>query len=367
MLSSGEPITSPQPRPTVSACTERELIARIQQRLAPPPAWLHVGIGDDAAVVEVERNRLEVLSVDALVEGIHFDHSLMPPDAIGHRALAVNLSDLAAMGATPRLGLISMALPGTLPLEDFDGIADGLAALAARTSTHIVGGNLTRTTGPLTIDITVVGTVKPRRVLTRTGARPGDELYVTGTIGAARAGLEMLQSSTRSTHATHSTHVTSQTCQTRPAGLTSSPCVVRYQRPAPRLRVGGLLARNRVAGACVDLSDGLADGARQIAEASGVGVAVLAESLPVDPCAREWFASHGRDVIDEALSGGDDYELLFAVRPRLRRRLEALARHFDVPVTRVGVCTAEPGATLVRAERDGTTTMPLPKGYGHFR
>jgi thiamine-monophosphate kinase len=347
MLSS-EPITSPQPRPTVSDCTERELIARIQTRLVPQPAWLHVGIGDDAAVVEVERNRLEVLSVDVLVEGVHFDRALMPADAIGHRALAVNLSDLAAMGATPRLALLSMALPGALPLADFDGIADGFAALAAQTSTHLVGGNLSRTPGPLTIDITVVGTIKPRRVLTRSGALPGDELYVTGTIGAARAGLEIL----RSTHKAH---------------LTSSPCIARYQRPAPRLRVGTLLARNRVATACIDLSDGLADGAREIAESSGVGVEVQAESLPVDPCARDWFASHGRDAIGEALSGGDDYELLFAVRPRRRRRLEGLARYFDVPVTRVGVCTATAGALLVRSAAGHTTSTPLPRGYGHFR
>ena len=359
MLSS-EPITSPQLRPTVSDCTERELIARIQQRLVPQPAWLHVGIGDDAAVVEVERNRLEVLSVDVLVEGVHFDRALMPADAIGHRALAVNLSDLAAMGATPRVALLSMALPGALPLADFDGIVDGLAALAAQTSTHLVGGNLSRTPGPLTIDITVVGTVKPRRVLTRGGAHPGDELYVTGAIGAACAGLEMLRSAgtadpTRSTHQTHVTHSTHLTC------------IARYQRPAPRLRVGGLLARNRVASACIDLSDGLADGARQIAEASGVGVEVHAESLPVDPCARDWFASHGRDAISESLTGGDDYELLFAVRPRLRRRFEGVARHFDVPVTRVGVCTAEAGARLVRSAADGATSTPLPRGYGHFR
>src|SRR5262245_25858345 len=106
--------------------TERDLIARIQQALPPPPDWLLVGIGDDAAVVEPERNRVQVLSVDALVEGVHFDRAFVPPDAIGHRALAVNLSDLAAMGAAPRLALLSLAVPPQLPLEDFDGIIGGL-------------------------------------------------------------------------------------------------------------------------------------------------------------------------------------------------------------------------------------------------
>src|SRR6266511_2354029 len=159
--------------PIVGALGERDLIARIQTRLPSPPAWMLVGIGDDAAVVEPERNRVEVLSVDALVEGIHFDRAFVPPDAIGHRALAVNLSDLAAMGAAPRLALLSMALPASLPLADFDGIVSGLTALAGRHRLHIAGGNLTRSPGPLVIDVTIVGTVKRRQALTRAGAQPG--------------------------------------------------------------------------------------------------------------------------------------------------------------------------------------------------
>ena len=138
-------------------------------------------------MVEPERNRVEVLTVDALVEGIHFDRAFVPPDAIGHRALAVNLSDLAAMGAAPRLALLSMALPPALPLADFDAIVAGFAALAARHALHVVGGNLTRSPGPLMIDVTVMGTVKRRQALTRSGARPGDDLYVSGTLGVAAA------------------------------------------------------------------------------------------------------------------------------------------------------------------------------------
>src|SRR6478752_649350 len=154
---------------TVSDLTEAELITRIRGRLGESPAWMLVGIGDDAAVVEPERNRLEVLSVDALVEGVHFDRAFTPPRAIGHRALAVNLSDLAAMGATPRLALLSFALPDTLLLAAFDDMIASLAAVAARFRVIIVGGNLTRIDGPLVLDITVVGTVKRRQVLTRAG------------------------------------------------------------------------------------------------------------------------------------------------------------------------------------------------------
>ena len=128
---------------------------------------------------------------------MHFDRAFTPPAAIGHRALAVNLSDLAAMGATPRLALLSLALPGTLPLADFDGMIASLAALAARYRITIVGGNLTRIAGPLVLDITVIGTVKRRQALTRAGARPGDDLYVSGTIGAAAAGLRCCEHADR--------------------------------------------------------------------------------------------------------------------------------------------------------------------------
>jgi thiamine-monophosphate kinase len=322
---------------TVSDFTERELVARIAQRLGPAPDWLIVGIGDDAAVAEPERNRVEVFTVDAVVEGVHFNRTFVPPEAIGHRALAVNLSDLAAMGAAPRLALVSMALPADLPITDFDAIASGFASLATAYRIHIVGGNLTRTPGPLTIDITAVGTVKRRQALTRAGARAGDGLYVTGEIGAAAAGLQML----------------------RHDAYTSNSCTERYLRPQPRLRVGTLLGRNRVASACMDLSDGFADAAQQIAAASGVGMEIDATNLPIAAGTREWFTSRGENPVTAALTGGDDYELLVAVRPRLRRQLAAVMRQADVPLTRVGVCVATPGVMV-----DG---VAMPGGYGHFR
>lgn len=329
--------------PTVSDRTEAELISTIQRHLQAAPDWVVVGIGDDAAVVEPARNRLEVLTVDALVEGVHFDRRFTPPDAIGHRALAVNLSDLAAMGAEPRCALLSMALPATLPLADFEHMAEGFGLLAARHRVHLIGGNLTHTPGPMVIDVTVVGAVKRRGALRRNGARPGDHVYVSGAIGSGAAGLRGLRDAN--------------------AGVALGGCIERYLRPEPRVRLGTLLGRNHAASACMDLSDGLADGAQQIARMSGVGMIIEGELVPIDPAAALRFTADGDDPVLAAVTGGDDYELLFTVRPRLSRRLRTVARQADTTITRIGICTPGPDVVLRCGEQD----RPMPRGYGHFR
>ena len=345
---------------TVGDCSERELISRIRQCLPPAPEWLLVGIGDDAAVAEPERNRVEVLTVDALVEGIHFDRAFVPPDAIGHRALAVNLSDLAAMGAAPRLALLSMALPATLGLAEFDGIVAGFTALAKRSSLHVAGGNITRSPGPLMLDVTVMGTVKRRQALTRSGARPGDDVYVSGTIGSATAGLALLRERRTTNDEPRTTNVEPRT--TNVDHLTAS-----FLSPEPRLTLGMHLSRNRAASACMDLSDGLADGLRQIGEASGVGMIIDAAALPIEPAARAFFAARGMDAVMQALTGGDDYELLFAVRPRTQRRLSAATKRGGVPLTRIGRCTAERRITLRGEAGSAIDLDDLPRGFTHFR
>ncbi len=289
---------------------------------------------------------MDVLTVDALVEGIHFDRAFVPAEAIGHRALAANLSDLAAMGAAPRLALLSFALPPSLPLGEFDAMIGGLTSLAARHRLHIVGGNLTRSSGPLIIDITVIGAVKRRQALTRAGAQPGDELYVSGSLGAAAAGLRLLREAER---------------RGESSGI--QPCIQRYLRPEPRVRLGMLLSRNRAASACMDLSDGLDDALHQVADASGVGVIVDADALPIEPCARDLFEAHGLDAVSEAMAGGDDYELLVAVRPRTRGRLAAALRHGGVMLTRIGRCTGDRAVLLRRGA--GETALPR-GGYRHF-
>jgi thiamine-monophosphate kinase len=334
---------------TVSDLTERELIARIQRRLPPSPSWMPVGIGDDAAVVEPVRNHLDVLTVDAIVDGVHFDRRFSPPEAIGHRALAVNLSDLAAMGASPRLALLSLALPADLSVDHFERMIDGLARLALTHHLHVAGGNLTRTPGPLTLDVTAIGSAKRRQVLTRSGARAGDEIYVTGSLGAAAAGLYVLQSKT-------------------PASAGDmADCVERYFYPIPRVRAGVLVGRNRAASACMDLSDGLADGVRQISAASQVGMIVDANALPLDAAARGWFEIHGHDPVSSIVAAGDDYELMITASPKLRRRLRAAAQTAGIALTKIGVCTKEPELILQREGVAIAAGGSFPEGFRHFR
>jgi thiamine-monophosphate kinase len=278
----------------------------------------------------------------------------VPAEAIGHRALAVNLSDLAAMGAEPRAALLSLALPASLPVRVFDAMIDGFLAHAAAHETVLIGGNITRTPGPLVVNVTVIGTVRPRRALARAGARPGDELYVTGTLGDAAAGLAMLRGSTP-TDPGHAAVATA---------IEVSACVGRYQRPEPRLRAGAQLSHHAAASSCIDLSDGLADGLRQLAQASGVGIEIDAVALPLSREAREWHAAGGTDPVTAALAGGDDYELLFTVRPRHRGRLRGARRRIgDLPITRIGVVTRARELVV----RDAGRSRELPAGFEHFR
>jgi thiamine-monophosphate kinase len=346
----------------VSDLTEQELIARIRGALPQSPPWLLIGIGDDAAVVEPERNRVDVLTVDALVEGVHFDRRFTPPAAIGHRALAVNLSDLAAMGAAPRLALLSMALPGDLACADFDALVGGLAQLARAHQVHLVGGNLTRTSGPMVVDVTAAGTAKRRGVLTRSGARPGDEIYVTGTIGGAAAGLQILAASAPADGGAGRL----REIPGRGACAPEADAVRRYLFPEPRVKTGVLLGRNRAASACMDLSDGLADAVSQVAQASGVGAIIDAAALPVHAAARTCFAARGEDELIAEAAKSDDYELLVTVRPRSRGRLLA-ARSAGAPFTRIGVCTAERDLRLRWTAGAATRETPMPSGFTHFR
>jgi thiamine-monophosphate kinase len=363
---------------TVGELGERAIIERIRARLAPPPSWVALGIGDDAAVLLPERNRAEVLTTDALVEGVHFDRAYVPAAAIGHKALAVNLSDLAAMGAEPRGALLSVVLPAALPAADLDELVGGLLALAAAHGVALIGGNVARSPGPLVVDVTATGVVKPRRALARAGARPGDDIYVSGQVGAAAAGLRMCRSgSTANPPSGGAVAPTDRPTSDRddiesPAGgYDEDDCIRRFLLPEPRIRLGQLLAKSGVVTSCIDLSDGLADAVQQVASASRVGAIVDAAHVPVPEAARRFLGGQGLDPahrqgdwLEAAITGGEDYELLFTSPPRRRRALQAVLQHAQVRCTKIGRVTRERRLVLRRASGEDEA---LPAGFAHFR
>ena len=330
---------------TVASLGEAALVDRIRQRAGSPPDWLHVGIGDDAAVFAPERNALQVITADSLVEHVHFESSWSGYDAIGYKAVAINLSDLAAMGAEPRGLLLSLALPGAFALHDFDALIDGVIEAAGEAKASLIGGNLSQSPGPVVVDVTAFGAARPRRLLTRSGGRAGDDLYVTGALGAAAAGLLLLRRGTPDRDALDEA---------------ARGCIARFERPRARIRCGLLVARTRSANAAVDLSDGLAASVRLIAAASGTGAVVDARAIPIHPGV-EPLARH---ALETAVAGGEDYELLFAVPPKRRRTfLAAVGRAGRLPVTKVGQLTRESGCWL-RNERD--ERVALVEGFRHF-
>jgi thiamine-monophosphate kinase len=314
---------------------ETDLIDRYFRRLGPRRADVALGIGDDAAVLRVPAGVELLLTTDALIEGTHFLAGA-PATSLGHRALAVNLSDIAAMGGSPSWALLSLNMPGVDEhwLRDF---AQGFGALAEQHNVALVGGNLAR--GPLSITVVLAGLVPAGEALRRDRARPGDWLYVSGSIGDAAQGLTQHQGETPDADARY---------------LRS-----RLEFPTPRVGLGAGL--RGLASACIDVSDGLYVDAQRLLRASGCGAQLQIERLPLsDPLRR----TAGASAWQTALRGGEDYELCFSAAPESRDAIAELARQTGQPVSCIGAVRQEPGITLM----SGHTVMPFSTaGWDHFR
>lgn len=304
---------------TLADLGESKLIARIARMasVTPSPDW-PVAIGDDAAVLRPRKGQDLVISADALVEDVHFRFGRETPVAIGRRALAVNLSDLAAMGALPVGCLLSLSAPSDLGLSVFDGLLRGLLREARAVGCPLVGGNLSRAS-ECALHVTVVGRVPRGRALRRGRLRPGDELFVTGVLGAAALARQRAD---------------------RLGG--------RLTRvPEARLGAGLKLARSKATTACIDLSDGLAADLPHLLRGSGYGAEIDLASLPAARGFSKGCEALGLDPVELQLRGGEDYELLFARRPAggRVRSVDALGltAQLGVPVRRIGVVTAEAG------------------------
>jgi thiamine-monophosphate kinase len=327
------------------------LIARLTAGLGRSPR-VRVGVGDDAAVLECEGGTQMVVTCDALVEGSHFIRRWAPADQIGRRALAVNLSDVAAMGGVPVVALLSLVLPRDTEVEWLDGLYAGLRGEAEAFGVAIVGGNVATTSGPLIIDVTLLGQVAAGRALLRSGARPGDRLCVTGTVGAAAAGLLTMARSRGAP----------------PSDAARAVARVRAALLAPRPRVaeGRALAAGGAVTAAIDVSDGLAGDLGHLCEQSGVGVIVETAALPILEETRLVARHYGSDPVDLALYGGEDYELLFTVRPEAVDETLAAVRGAGGTATVIGTMTEATDGLRLRSS-DGMVGPLEPRGWDHLR
>lgn len=317
---------------------EFELLARIRERLPASGPRTHLGSGDDAAVTVP--GGATATSVDALVDGVHFRRDLASPAQIGHKALASALSDLAAMGAGAGEAYVVLGLPSDFGEEECIQMLDGMVSLAGQTGTDLAGGDLTRS-DRLFLAVTVVGHApSPGDFIARSGARPGDALVLTGEIGGAAAGLELLDNPRLGTDFVFSAPVTPEKTKSAMEGL-----MERQLEPAPRLAAGRALA---LAGATamIDLSDGLGADAGHLARASGVKLVIEAGAMPLAPAAVALSEAMGRDPW-WLLGGGEDYELLACIPPaKLGRATEAVLRDGGPALTRVGEVEAGSGVEI---------------------
>jgi thiamine-monophosphate kinase len=305
---------------------EFELLGRIWGRLPAPGSRIRLGSGDDAAVTVP--GGATATSVDALVDGVHFRRDLATPKQIGHKALATALSDLAAMGAEPGEAYVVLGIPADLGEDDCIELLDGMLALAAETGTDLVGGDLTRA-AELFLAITVVGhAARPGEFVHRDGAQPGDLLVLTGEIGGASAGLQLLTGL-----ADHGSRG-------------AKALRARQLEPAPRLAAGRALAKSG-ATAMIDLSDGLGADSGHLAERSGVKLRIDAEAVPLAPGSKELVEGAGGDPW-QLLSGGEDYELLASIpSARLadaRRRVQETEK--GIALTEIGAVLAGSGVEI---------------------
>ncbi len=326
---------------------ERALIERVRRRLGPPSEDVLVGIGDDAAAVAWPGGTL-LLTTDMLVEDVHFRRKTTTLRELGAKALAVNLSDIAAMGGEPRFALVALALPAAASVGDVDDLYAGLTELAARYGVALVGGDTCAAPERIVLTITLVGRVEGAPVR-RSGARPGDAILVTGTLGAAAAGLAALERGPLPV----------------PDDVTA-PLLTAHRSPTPRVAEGRLVQASGVATAMIDLSDGLATDLGHIVEESGVGAEVRLSALPVGEATRQLARELGKEPWTWAVSGGEDYELLVTARPE----------HAATLATRV---TAETGTTVtligevrpvgegLRFVDDAGRPVPVRAGFEHFR
>jgi thiamine-monophosphate kinase len=320
------------------------LIHRIRKWTNSSDPALIQGIGDDVAVIEMGPKVL-LVTTDILIEGIHFDLSWMDPYPLGRKSLAVNLSDIASMGGIPKYFLVSIGLPKNFPISFISSFYRGLKQEAKRFRVELIGGD-TSLSQKMIINICLLGEGGKRDLLFRKGAKVGDDLFVSGRLGDAALGLKILQEKTKIKG--------------------SKRLVEKHLSPSPRVELGQAIAKFHLATAMIDVSDGLLIDTSHLLEESEVGARIWEDQIPLSGPYRKWVRSFSKDPFRFALSGGEDYELLFTTPSTMRKKISSIARSLKIPITRIGeILAKEEGLHMIR--KDGEDYSPSRLGFEHFK
>jgi len=331
---------------------EFNLINRLQSRLKYRSRQVIQGIGDDCAIYSTSSGTHQIISTDALVENVHFNLKTHPPEELGIKSLAVNISDIAAMGGTPRMAVITLGLPKKLPVAFLDRFYSGLNKASQQYEVALVGGDTVASPKHLFINVTILGEVKKNRFFTRQGAQAGDKIFVTGTLGDAALGLKILQSKAKK--------------WSGPAA-SRNKLVQKHLAPTARIRESRWLAKSRLkVTAMIDISDGLAQDLNHVLTASGVGASLQNSLLPTSRPVARFCRENGLKPLNYLLYGGEDYELLFTLKAEDVYNFKESIDKFGSPVTQIGEITKSRKITLI-GDRGQRQTLSEPFGFNHFK
>ena len=348
------------------------LIDRIKNIVDTSSAELIVGIGDDAAAFRSSKDHLTLVTTDALIEGVHFDLDYFTFQQLGWRALAVNLSDIAAMGGLPKYAVFSLGLPEKIQVESVEEFYQGAKEVGDKFQTAVIGGDTTQSPDRLFVSVTVVGEVEENKLTLRSGAQIGDAVFVTGTLGGAQAGLQLLKSGGTPLRPTldklraGSLKGGSKGGVPARADSKHGALIEKHLTPQPRINEARFLVDNFPIHTMIDVSDGLASEINHICKQSGVGALLNADDIPIDSASQEAADLFKEKPLNFALNGGEDFELLFTAPEQVADALQKKFREkFGFECARIGTIK-EQAVGIVLEDTDGKQVPILAKGYEHF-
>jgi thiamine-monophosphate kinase len=329
----------------VTPLDEFGIIQHLAKRVKNANRYVQVGIGDDAAVVTQQVDEDQLVTTDTMVQGVHFLPQTMKWSDVGYKCVAASVSDIAAMGGDPRHVLLAIAIPAQVPLQDLEALYDGVGDACGQYDCSLIGGDVVRTDGPLVVTSTVLGAVQRGQAILRTGAKAGDVVFVTGSVGGSAAGLEYLLE--------HVSVFPDDALQ----------LLTFHQHPVAQVVAGGIL-REEHASSCNDISDGLASELNEIAEASGVRLRIAVDRIPIAPATRNLARIRGKDPLAYAWYGGEDYQLVGTAPPYAFARALARCQSVAIGLTQIG--RVEPGDGVIAEQADGRVEQILARGFNHF-